>query len=113
MPDDFFEFNKEWRLVYAERNTLLYTRDQIEPSHEKTLAYELVLANALERINSNPGNPYPYLAFAEANVKLGKLANATNGLSVALTNNPSLRGGPVEQALKLLKNGKELPFTFD
>ncbi|NJD54784.1 MAG: hypothetical protein FIA94_00060 [Nitrospirae bacterium] len=102
----------EWHLIFVGRNSLILTRDRIEPSYPKSLCYALAIANARQVAAFSPNNPLPYLTFAKANVYLGGSANAIKGLEEALQLRPGLRGGSVEKALNLLKAGKEIPVNM-
>ncbi len=102
----------EWRLIFVGRNSLIFTRDPIEPSYPKSLSYALALSNARQVIISYPNNPLPYLTFAKANYLLGGRDNAITGLKEAIEKRPALRGTSVEKALRLLEEGKEIPLKM-
>lgn len=102
----------EWHLIFAGRNSLIFTRDQIEPTLPKSLSYALAIVNARQVAAFSPNNPLPYLTFAKANMYMGGSANAIKGLEEALQMRPGLRGGSVERALNLLKEGKEIPINM-
>jgi hypothetical protein len=107
------EHDPEWRLIFAGRNSLIYTLDPVRQEYPKTLSYVLALSSALEAMSRTPDSPYPYLTYAKANSYLGRQNAAIGGLEEALKNRPSLRGGPVEKALQLLKEGKEIPIDMN
>ncbi len=102
----------DWRLIFVGRNSLIFTRDPIEPTYPKSLSYALALSNARRVIISYPNNPLPYLTYAKANYQLGGASNAIKGLEEALEKRPALRGTSVEKALKLLQDGKEIPLKM-
>lgn len=102
----------DWSLIFVGRNSLIFTRDQIEPTYPKSLSYALALSMARQVIISYPNNPLPYLTFAKANYRLGGSSNAIKGLEEAIQKRPALRGTSVETALSLLKDGKEIPIKM-
>lgn len=99
----------EWKLVYIGRNSLIYSRDQIMPVYDKTLSYNLAIANALEFMSMNPDIPFPYLTIAQANMYMGRPLSAMKGLEDALQRRPALRGGQVEQTLKAYRESSQSP----
>ncbi len=99
----------EWNLVYIGRNSLVFSRDQIMPTFDKTLSYNLAIMNALEVMNVNPDVPFPYLTVAQANMYMGRPLSAMKGLEDALQRRPALRGGDVERALKAYRENIQSP----
>lgn len=99
----------EWNLVYIGRNSLVFSRDQIIPAYDKTLSYNLAIANALEIMGMNPDIPFPYLTVAQANMYLGRPQSALKVLEDALQRRPALRGGEVERALKAYRGSGQRP----
>lgn len=106
------EKDPEWHLIFVGYSSLIYSRDAAQPEYPKTLSYEVALSNVQNLMYQASDNPFPYLTFAKANSSLGRHQAALDGLEEALRRRPSLRGGPVEKALSLLKEGKEIPIDM-
>lgn len=107
------ENDPEWHLIFVGYSSLIFTRDVVQSEYPKTLSYEVALSNVLSLMYQASDNPFPYLTFAKANSYLGKQKVAIDGIEEALKSRPSLRGGPVEKALRLLKEGKEIPIEMN
>ncbi len=100
--------DREWSLIYYSKNCLLFSRERLEPGYPKALAYAMALEKALQRISQTPDNPVPYLTVARANIGLRREGEALNFLEEALRRRGALRGGPVESALNLIRQGKDI-----
>ena len=96
----------EWRLIFFSKNCLLFTRKESEPDFPKVVSYAVAMEAAFTFLGSD--NPRPYLTVARANVGLGRKDTAVAFLKDALKKKPSLKGGPVEKALELINNGKDI-----
>jgi len=105
------ENDPEWHLIFAGRNSLIYSREPAGQDYPKSLSYAVVLSS-LDNMAVNPDSPYPYLTYAKANSYLGRRQRAIDGLEEVLKHRPSQRGGPVEKALQLLREGKEIPIDM-
>jgi hypothetical protein len=99
------ENDPEWRLVFTFKNCLLYTRETSLKDFPKIAAYAIARESAYASLGDDPR---PYLAIARTNLGLGRWGDATNFLAGALEKKPSLRGGPVEKALELVRAGKDI-----
>ncbi len=96
----------EWKLIFYAKNCLLFTRENFEPDFPKVLSYAAAMASAYTMLGTD--NPRPYLTVARSELGLGRRDDAIEFLKDALKKRPSLKGGPVEKALELIKNGKDI-----
>lgn len=99
------ENDPEWKLVFYFKNCLLYSREKRGVSHPKIIAYAVARESAYASLADDPR---PYLTVARTNIGLGRWDEATDFLRGALGKKPALRGGPVEQALRLVSQGKDI-----
>lgn len=99
------ENDPEWRLVFYFKNCLLYTREKSLKDFPKITAYAIAMESAYASLGDDPR---AYLTIARTNLGLGRWNDATAFLSSALEKRPSLRGGPVEKALGLIRAGKDI-----
>ena len=97
--------NPEWRLIFYSKNCLLFTNKDFEPDFPKVLSYAAAMASAYSMLGDNH---LPYLTIARSELGLGRRDDAINFLKTALKKKPSLKGGPVEKALNLILEGKDI-----
>ena len=99
------ENDPAWRLVFYFKNCLLYTRETSLKDFPKITAYAIAMESASASLGDDPR---PYLAIARANLGLGRWDDASAFLAGALAKKPSLKGGPVDKALRLIHDGKDI-----
>lgn len=99
------ESDPEWKLIFYAKNCLFYTREKFDTDVPKVVAYAIAMENAYTLLGDNPR---PYLTIARANLGLGRRGDAIEFLKSVLKGRPSLKGGPVERALKLMNDGRDI-----
>lgn len=99
------ESDPEWRLVFYFKNCLLYSRETTLKALPKVTAYAIAMESAYASLGDDPR---PYLTIARTNIGLGRWVDATAFLEGALKKNSALRGGAVERALELVRDGKDI-----
>lgn len=99
------ENDPEWRLVFYFKNCLLYTRETSLKALPKIAAYAIAMESAYASLGDDPR---PYLTVARTNIGFGRWREAAAFLEGVLEDKPALRGGPVESALGLIRNGRDI-----